>query len=117
MECARRVTPHESEQRAHSMLTRDVAAGCDTPERSGDGAALRAALPCRVHAMEADQGVARHCMPGGGGGGWLEASVEASHHPCQAQQLPAPLLPSARLERVAAHRSGESTERRISTIK
>ena len=48
---ARRVTPHESERRARTMLTHDLATGSDTPERSDDGAALRAALPCRTHAF------------------------------------------------------------------
>ena len=48
---ARRVTLHESERRARTMLTHDVATCSDTPERSDDGAALRAALPCRVQLL------------------------------------------------------------------
>ena len=48
---ARRVTPHESERRARSMLTHDIAACSDTPERSDAGAALRAAPPCRAHSF------------------------------------------------------------------
>ena len=48
----RRVTPHESERRACTMLTHDVATCSDTPERSDDGAALCAALPCRVHSFD-----------------------------------------------------------------
>ena len=48
---ARRVTPHESERRARTMLTHDPSTCSDTPERSDDGAALRAALPCRVHLL------------------------------------------------------------------
>ena len=48
---ARRVTPHESERRARTMLTHDIAACSDAPERSDAGAARSAALPCRVHAF------------------------------------------------------------------
>ena len=48
---ARRVTQHESERRARTMLTHDIATGSDTPERSDDYAALRAALSRRVHAL------------------------------------------------------------------
>jgi len=46
----RRVTPHESERRARAMLRRGLSACSDAPERSDDCAALRAALPCRIHA-------------------------------------------------------------------
>ena len=48
---ARRGTHHESKRRARTMLTHDIAAGSDAPERSDDCAALRAALPRRVHAL------------------------------------------------------------------
>ncbi len=48
---ARRVTPHESERRARAMLAHDIAACSEAPERSDAGAALRAALPHRVHAL------------------------------------------------------------------
>ena len=50
MVCARRVTPHESERRARTMLMHDLSTCSDAPERSDDCAALRAALPRRVHA-------------------------------------------------------------------
>ena len=48
---ARRVTPHESERRARTMLSLDLSACSDTPERSDDSTA-RSAAPCRrVHAL------------------------------------------------------------------
>ena len=50
---ARRVTPHESERRARTMLRHDLAARSDAPERSDVCAALRAALPHRAHALAA----------------------------------------------------------------
>ena len=48
---ARRVTPHESERRARTMLWHGLSSRTDAPERSDAGTALRAVLPCRVHAF------------------------------------------------------------------
>ena len=48
---ARRVTPHESERRARTMLWHHRFSLSDTPERSDDYAARSAAPACRVHAV------------------------------------------------------------------
>ena len=49
---ARRVTSHESERRARTMLWHDASICTDAPERSDADAALRAALPHRTHAFD-----------------------------------------------------------------
>ncbi len=48
---ARRVTPHESERRARTMLWHGIASSSDAPERSDAGAAPRAALSCLAHSL------------------------------------------------------------------